>query len=422
MTNSFNRLTTIAALDIGSSKVCCIIARISRDQKINIVGYGYNAAKGIKNGLITDIKQATFSVCDAVEAAEQKANERISRIIVNVSGSKVRSDIRRSLINLNKSKPVSENDIKKVIEKGINKINVENNELIHCLPTGYRLDFGEEINDPRNLFGEKLSVDMLLGMVPEINYRNLKTVLDNSHLEIAEKALSAYASGLACLVDDEKELGATVVDIGGGTTDITIFRNGHPIYFSSVGIGSDNITHDIAWGLTTSPNHAERLKTLHGCAFLTSKDKNETINVYPIGEEDDIHIRQVPKSKLNEIIAPRVEEIFEKVNKKLNEQGLKNETNHRVVLTGGGAHLTGIHEVAAMILDKQVRLGQPHNIANILDMSSCPRLQAPEFSTVIGLFLFVLNYTERKPAKIINKPTGNGSIGSRIINWLKQNF
>ena len=116
MTNSFNRLTTIAALDIGSSKVCCIIARISRDQKINIVGYGYNAAKGIKNGLITDIKQATFSVCDAVEAAEQKANERISRIIVNVSGSKVRSDIRRSLINLNKSKPVSENDIKKVIE------------------------------------------------------------------------------------------------------------------------------------------------------------------------------------------------------------------------------------------------------------------------------------------------------------------
>ncbi len=421
MTNSFNRLTTIAALDIGSSKVCCVIARISRDQKISIAGYGYNAAKGIKNGLITDIKQATFSVCDAVETAEQKASERINRIIVNVSGSKIGSSIRRSVINLNKSKPVSENDIKKVIEKGINKINVENNELIHCLPTGYRLDFGEETNDPRNLFGENLSVDMLLGMVPEINYRNLKTVLDNAHLEIAEKALSAYASGLACLVDDEKELGATVVDIGGGITGITTFRHGHPVYFSAIRVGSDNITRDIAWGLTTSTSHAERLKTLHGCAFITSQDEEETINVYPVGEEDDSLIRQVPKSKLIAIIASRVEEIFEKVNQKLEEQGLKDVKNHRVVLTGGGAHLIGIRDVAAMILDKQVRLGRPHSIANILDMSSCPRLQSPEFSTVIGLLLFVLNYTEKKPAKIISKPAGGG-IAGRIIGWLKQNF
>ena len=401
--------------------MCCVIARISRDQKISIAGYGYNAAKGIKNGLITDIKQATFSVCDAVETAEQKASERINRIIVNVSGSKIGSSIRRSVINLNKSKPVSENDIKKVIEKGINKINVENNELIHCLPTGYRLDFGEETNDPRNLFGENLSVDMLLGMVPEINYRNLKTVLDNAHLEIAEKALSAYASGLACLVDDEKELGATVVDIGGGITGITTFRHGHPVYFSAIRVGSDNITRDIAWGLTTSTSHAERLKTLHGCAFITSQDEEETINVYPVGEEDDSLIRQVPKSKLIAIIASRVEEIFEKVNQKLEEQGLKDVKNHRVVLTGGGAHLIGIRDVAAMILDKQVRLGRPHSIANILDMSSCSRLQSPEFSTVIGLLLFVLNYTEKKPAKIISKPAGGG-IAGRIIGWLKQNF
>ena len=164
--NSFNRQTLIAALDIGSSKVCCVIARVSRDQKSTIAGYGYNASKGIKNGIITDIKQATYSVCDAVEAAEQMANERVERIIVNISGDKVKSHIKRASISLNKSKPITEVEIKKVIEKGINKINVENNELIHCLPTGYRLDFGEETSDPRNLFGENLSVDVLLGMVP----------------------------------------------------------------------------------------------------------------------------------------------------------------------------------------------------------------------------------------------------------------
>ena len=124
MTHSFNRLTTIAALDIGSSKVCCVIAKISRDKRINIVGYGYNASKGIKNGIVTDINQATLSVCNAVEAAEQMANERIDRVIVNVSGDKIKSVIKDSTITLNKNRPDNESDLTKVIEKGINKINV----------------------------------------------------------------------------------------------------------------------------------------------------------------------------------------------------------------------------------------------------------------------------------------------------------
>ncbi len=421
--NSFNRQTLIAALDIGSSKVCCVIARVSRDQKISIAGYGYNASKGIKNGMITDIKQATFSICDAVEAAEQMANERVERVIVNISGDKIKSSIKRAAIGLNKSKPITEAEITKVINKGITRINVENNELIHCLPTGYRLDFGEETTDPRNLFGENLSVDVLLGMVPEIMFRNTKTVLDNSNLEIVGKVLSPYASGLACLVDDEKELGATVIDIGGGTTSIASFQHGHPVYFSSIGVGGNNVTNDIAWGLTTSFTHAERLKNLHGCAFLTSQDKNETINVYPVGEEDDSLIKQVPKSDLIKIIVPRIEETFELVNAKLTEEGLKDINSHRIVLTGGGSQLSGIREVASMILDKQVRLGRPRNIGNILDISNYPVLQSPSFSTVIGLILYVFNCKEHKPNKIISKPLNTeGGRFNRIMNWLKQNF
>ena len=135
MTHSFNRLTTIAALDIGSSKVCCLIAKISRDKKINVVGYGYNASKGIKNGIVTDINQATLSVCNAVETAEQMANERINRIIVNISGDRIKSSLKGATIAINRNRPVNDLDIKKVIEKGINKINVEDNELIHCPPT-----------------------------------------------------------------------------------------------------------------------------------------------------------------------------------------------------------------------------------------------------------------------------------------------
>ena len=135
--------------------------------------------------------------------------ERIDRIIVNISGDKIKSIVKDATIAINKNRPVSEADITKVIEKGINKINVDEHELIHCLPTSYRLDMGDEIKDPRNIFGESLSVDILLGLVPEIQYRNLSTVIENAHLETAEKAFSAYASGLSCLVEDEKEIGAS---------------------------------------------------------------------------------------------------------------------------------------------------------------------------------------------------------------------
>ncbi|MBQ8677686.1 MAG: cell division protein FtsA [Alphaproteobacteria bacterium] len=417
MSHSFNRYTTISALDIGSSKVCCLIAKISRDNKINIIGYGYNASKGIKNGIITDINQATLSVCNAVESAEQMANERINNVIINVSGEKITSSIKESTIAINRNRPINDIDINKVMDKGRNKINVENNELIHSLITGYRVDLGEELKDPHNMYGENLSVKILLGLTPEVQYKNLATVVENAHLEISDKAFSAYASGLSCLVDDEKELGATIIDIGGGSTNIATFRNGYPIYFSSIGVGGNNITNDIAWGLTTSSSHAERLKTLHGCAFLTSKDKEENINVYPVGEEDDTLIKQVPKSDLINIIAPRVEEMFELIGHKLNEHGLKDVSSHRVVLTGGCAQLSGIREVAMMILDKQVRIGRPRNILNLPE-----KLYNPEFSTAVGLLLYSNMPCEKKPRKILHKTINSDNKFAQIMDWLKQSF
>ena len=417
MTHSFNRYNTVSALDIGTSKVCCLIAKISRDNNIHIIGYGYNASKGIKNGTVTDINQATLSVCNAVESAEQMANERINSVIINVSGEKIKSSIREATIATNRNRPLSDIDINKVIEKGTNKLNVEGNDLIHCLNTGYCLDSGEETKDPHNIYGENLSVRILLGLIPEVQYKNLASVVENAHLDITDKAFSAYVSGLSCLVDDEKELGATIIDIGGGCTNIATFRNGYPVYFSSIAVGGNNITNDIAWGLTTSATHAERLKTLHGCAFLTSKDNEENINVYPVGEEDDTLIKQVPKSELINIIAPRVEEMFELINHKLDEHGLKGVSSHRVVLTGGCSQLPGIREVASLILDKQVRLGRPRNNLNLPE-----NIYNPEFSTAVGLLLFNAAQCEKKPRKVLHKTINGGSKFSQIMDWLKQSF
>ena len=414
MNRSFSKMPVIAALDIGTSKVCCIIAKV-KDKKVSILGYGYNAAKGIKNGVVVDINQATISVCNAVEAAEQMANERITNVIVNISGDKTRSVVRSSSIAIHKNRPVTDEDVKKVTDKGLMKVNVEGNEPIHFLTMGYHVDNDEEVKNPINIYGDTLSVDILLGLYPKAMFRNLATVVESSHLEIDMKAFSAYASGLACLVDDERELGATIIDIGGGTTSIASFKNGHPVYFSSIPVGGINVTNDIALGLTTSFNYAEEIKNRHGCAFLISQDEHEIINVYPVGEEDDSSIKQIYRSDLINIISPRIEEIFEIVGRKLDEAGYRNTASHRVVLTGGAAQMPGMREVASMVLDKQVRIGRPRNIENIPQV-----LHNPVFSTSLGLLLFAVNNMERKIVKKVNVSTSSGSVFQKVLELFKK--
>ena len=318
------------------------------------------------------------------------ANERIDGVILNISGDKTTSKIRNASISLRKNKPINETDINKVLEKGLYKINVENNELIHCQPMNYRIDNGEELKDPMNIYGEELSMNILLGMYPSILYKNLSMVVEESHLDIDNKVLSAYASGMSCLVEDEKEYGATIVDIGGGVTSIATFKNGFPVAFSSLPVGGINITKDIVIGLNTSFAHAEDLKNRHGCAFMVSHDEYESLDVYPMGEEDDSSIRQIHR--------------------------LANQKNHRVVLTGGCSQLPGINQVAGVVLDKQVRLGNPRNIPNIPEA-----LNNPTFSTVLGLLSFATGNAERKPKKVINRPAGETGKLSKIFNWLRQN-
>ena len=424
--HSFNRFTTVAALDIGSYKVCCVIAHINKDdrfgEKIKIVGYGCSESKGIQKGVVIDNNQAALSICNAVEMAEQQANERINKVIVNISSDKAKSSIRHSIINLSKNRPINEEDLAKVLLGGISKVNTQGYERIHCMGTNYQVDGEEYVKDPRGLYAEKLAIDILIGVLPDNLYRNIVSVVEGSRLAIEDRVFSAYADGLACLVEDEKEIGATIVDIGGGITNIATFRNGYPVQFSSIPVGGNNITRDIAWGLNTSVKHAESLKTLQGCTMLTSKDRNENINVYPMGEEDDSSVRLVAKSELINIITYRVEELFELVSKKLDEHGLKNITNHRVVLTGGCSHLVGIRNTASIILDKQVRIGVPKNIAN-MPQALCN----PEYSTVIGLLLFALEleekneYTEKHAIMATPQKEGEGVL-RRIFGKLKQNF
>ncbi len=413
----YNKTSTIiSALDIGSSKVSCIIAKVGKDNKPHILGYGYNSSKGIKNGIISDITSAIPEICNAVESAEQMAKIQIENVIVNISNSQLFTDKKQSSINLN-NKPITELEINKVIEKAISKITIEDGELVHCIPSSFNLDDEEYVKDPIGLYGKKLGVNIFIGSCSSGPIKNLESVIEGSRLNMAAKAFSPYASGLSCLVKDEKDLGATIIDMGGGTTSIATFKNGHLVHASSIPVGGINVTNDIAYGLTTSVVNAERLKTLQGCAFVSSKDNKELINIHPVGEEDDDNIRQVPKIELNRIIAARIEETFELVAEQLKAHGTHHLSNHRIVLTGGASQLPGVREIANLVLNKQIRLGKPKNLPGLPE-----NLITPAFATNIGLLNFVLSYSERQPKKIISGTSKSAMSANKILKWFKQNI
>jgi cell division protein FtsA len=248
---------------------------------------------------------------------------------------------------------------------------------------------------------------------PVASVRNHGVALARSHLEVEAIVVSPYAAGLACLVEDERNLGVTVIDMGGGTTTIAVFFEGNLIFADAVPVGGMHVTNDIARGLSTPLAHAERMKALFGSAISSTLDEREMIAVPQIGEEDDGHVNHVPKSMLVSIIAPRVEETFEMVRNRLEASGFDKMAGRRIVLTGGACQLHGVRELAALILDKQVRIGRPTRISGLAEAT-----HGPAFSTAAGLLHFAVSERIEPPRP--SRPP-NGLLG-RVSHWLRDNF
>ena len=247
--------------------------------------------------------------------------------------------------------------------------------------------------------------------------RNVFNCVERCHLRLADLAVNSYAAGVACVVEDEIDLGVTVIDMGGGTTSIAIFFEGALIHVDSLPIGGGYITNDIARGLSTPIQHAERLKTLYGTCLSSPTDESEIISVPRVGEDDDLQVPTIPKSLLVSIIAPRVEETLELVRDRLTVSGLDRKAGRRVVLTGGASQLPGIRELAGGILDKQTRIGQPIKVAGLAE-ATC----GPAFSVCAGLLS--LSFDDRgeawPPPPLESAKTG--SVLGRIGGWLRANF
>jgi cell division protein FtsA len=409
------RGSLIAALDIGTTKICCFIAQVE-DDKPRVLGIGHQISRGMRNGAIVDLEAASTSVLNAVHAAEEMAGETIQSVVANLSGGFSASRIIKAEIGIT-GREIGDADMRRVLEHGYLMREPGDRQIIHSVPVGFSVDDSRGIRDPRGMLGERLGVNMHVVTASAASVRNHSSAVGRSHLEVDALVVSPYASGLSCLVEDEIGLGVTVIDMGGGTTTIGVFFDGNLIFADYVPVGGCHVTNDIARGLSTPIAHAERMKTLFGSAMSSSTDEREMIAVPQIGEEEEGHVNHVPKSLLVGIIAPRIEETFELVRNRLEASGFDKVAGRRVVLTGGACQLHGSREFAGLILDKQVRIGRPQRVAGLAEATG-----GPAFSTTAGLLHFALS--ERAEVSSVGRSAASARSGvfSRLGHWLKQNF
>jgi len=411
----------IAALDVGSSKIACFIARIRDDSgNIDVIGIGHQASQGIKSGAVVDIDAAENAIRQAVHAAENMAADvtrgyPLREVVVNVPAVHTRSSLMNMGVQIMGS-AVTENDMRRALAKAQEQNTFPDQEFIHTIPTAYRIDGHDGIKDPRGLFGQHLDVDVHVVTGAIAPLRNMAMCIESSHLDITALCSAPYASGLACLVEDEMEMGCTVVDMGGGTTSIAVFFGKELIYTDSIPVGGNHVTNDIARGLTTTLQAAERMKTLYGSAIATATDDKDLIDVPPLGEEDHIAPNHVPRSILVSIVAPRLEETLELVRARLHDSGLGAIAGKRVVLTGGASQIPGLRELAQKYLEKQVRLGRPIRMPGLPDAVS-----GPAFSTTAGLLHYVTERGAEMPSEILaNVEPENW--WQKVNFWLKENW
>lgn len=412
----------LAALDLGSSKIACFIGQITDENgHVNMIGVGHQASRGIKCGTIIDAEAAEGAIRAAVHSAENMAADVIHGfplrdVIVNLPG--VHSSSHRVQVDIQISgHEITGSDISRALQKAQDFALKPDTELIHTIPTRYAIDGHEGIRDPRGMFGQDLRVNTHLVTGAASALKNLSSCVERSYLDVHSICLSAYAAGLSSLVDDEMDLGATVIDMGGGVTSFAVFQGGALQYADAVPVGGGHVTNDIARGLTTSFTAAERIKTLYGSAMATASDDHELIDVPPLGEEDDQSSpNHVPRSLLVGIIQPRLEETLELVRAKMNDSGLGPLIGRRVVLTGGACQLPALRELTQLILNKQVRIGRPIRVGGLAEAVS-----GPAFATTAGLLAYATTRTHEMP-RLIEAEANAMSLTERLKIWLKENW
>ncbi|AAV94499.1 cell division protein FtsA [Ruegeria pomeroyi DSS-3] len=421
----------VAILDVGSSKISCLIlrfdgsGRLSEDSAIGsmagqtgfrVIGAATTRSRGVQFGEITAMQETERAIRTALQAAQKMADIRVDHVIACFSGANPRSYGLDAKVEL-ETQVVTESEIGRVLNACEVPEYGAGREVLHAQPVNFALDNRSGLIDPRGQLGQSLAVDMHMLTVDATAIRNLAHCIKRCDLELAGVANSAYVSGVSALVEDEQELGAACIDMGGGTTSISIFLKKHMIFADCVRMGGDHVTGDISMGLGVPTANAERIKTFSGGVHATGADDREMIDVGGDTGDWEHDRRTVSRAELIGIMRPRVEEILEEVRARLDAAGFEHLPSQQIVLTGGGSQIMGLDGLASRILGQRVRLGRPLRVHGLPQSAT-----GPGFSSAVGLSLFAAHPqdewwdfevpVDRYPARSLR----------RAVKWFRDNW
>ncbi|MDX5403436.1 MAG: cell division protein FtsA [Rhodobacterales bacterium] len=421
----------VAILDVGSSKISCLVLRFDGADRgsemegigpmagqagFRVIGAATTRSRGVRFGEIHAMQETERAIRTAVQAAQKMANIRVDHVIACLSGGDPRSYGLAGAIDL-EGHVVTEQDVSRVLSACDVPDYGDGREVLHAQPVNFALDHRSGLSDPRGQMGMRLATDMHMLTVDGISIQNLAHCVKRCDLELAGVASSSYVSGISALVEDEQELGAACIDMGGGTTGLSIFMKKHMIFADSVRMGGDHVTGDISMGLAVPTSTAERIKTFYGGVVATGMDDREMIEIGGDTGDWEHDRRTVSRAELIGIMRPRVEEILEEVRARLDAAGFDHLPSQQIVLTGGGSQIPGLDGLASRILGHQVRLGRPLRVHGLPQS-----VTGPGFASAVGLCLFAAHPQDewwdfeipqdRYPARSLK----------RAVKWFKDNW
>ncbi|MBB5047189.1 cell division protein FtsA [Rhodopseudomonas rhenobacensis] len=425
---SHKRSALVASLDIGTSKIACLIARLTpcppnealrgRSHAIELVGYSQIQSRGVKAGAVIDLAECERAVRQAVALAEGMAKVRVESVLLSVSAGRLQGQLVEASAEI-RGGAVTSDDVTRVTSAGMHHATPQGRTVLHTLPVSYTLDGVKGIRDPRGMVARAFGVDMNVVTVDATVAKNLMLVVERCHLNVEAMAASPYVAGLSVLTDDEADIGAAVVEMGAGTTTIATYTAGRFVHASGFALGGQHITMDLARGLGTCIADAERIKTLYGTVLTGGSDARELMSVPSAGDNERDAPQIISRAQIANIVRHRAEEIFEMVRDRLADSPFAAEPRARVVLSGGASQLTGLPELATRILGRPVRIGRP------LGFGKLPtEAKSASFAVPTGLLVYpqYAHLEHVEPRNMRHHKTGTHGYFGKVGRWLREGF
>ena len=409
---------TIAAIDLGTHRCCCVITRVEGPRQLDVLGVGSRKTEGIRKGKIVNLEVLVGSIRGAIQAAESMAGVTVESVVATVPAAQVRSFTSRGVVTVSgRDRVVTRRDLERVLET-VRTVQIpEGQTILHTLPQEYALDGQGEIQDPVGMTGQRLEASVHVVTVPQQAAQHVVAAINRAEAQVASLVFPLLAAAEAVLTPEEKEQGVFLVDIGGGTTDVALWERGAPWFTASIPIAGDLVTNDISIGLRTPFADAENVKRTWGSTIPLEGDDDVPIEVPGVGDGKPKIVR---RSVLSQIIGPRVQEIFELVRDRLDRAGLAARARAGAVLVGGSANLDGMVETAEEILGMPVRIGVPAGFGGLAD-----DIRLPGFATPVGLARWELVEGRRHRAQELGRRRNRGLLGGlvrSVTSWMGEVF